>query len=205
MLADQQVSFEQTYGNMQREIEFEYRLFLKYLQKGYRSDLNSWDWKAKFRRDKNGVPVLSRIDAGHGWQASKLTVVKGEEYEYSVAGTWSTGKEPEVSSLTADGDAAGKGRLVGVLFKDYELSDEFPLGAFGTFTAPADGDLFLRCQDDWNSMADNKGKMSVKLKLKGKGMPLTAPKIEPPKPKTAATAGKPAEKGAKAKPPEPML
>lgn len=207
LLTKQDVSFHETYGNMSREIDFEYKVFLKYLQKGYRADLCSWDWKAKFRRDKSGVPAAARIDAGRGWQPSKLTVIKGEEYEYSVSGTWSTGKEAEASNLTADGAADGRGRLTGLLVKDYTLSETFPLGAFGTFTAPEDGDLYLRCQDEWNSLADNKGKMSVKLKLKGKGTPLPPPpmveasrdkgtnttdpgSVKPPKPSTPPSPAK---------------
>jgi hypothetical protein len=193
LLMKQDVSFEQTYGNMEKEIDFEYKLFLKDLKKGYRADLCGWDWKAKSRRDRTGNPLVAKIDAGRGWQPSRLTVVKDEEYEYSVTGTWASGREVANSNLTADGTADGKGRLTGILFQDYKLSDPFPLGEFGTFTAPADGDLYLRCQDDWASLGDNKGKVVVKLKVKGKGKPLSPPKKEPEKPE-AATKGKEREK-----------
>jgi hypothetical protein len=38
------------------------------------------------------------------------------------------------------------------------------LGVDGTFTAPGDGKLYLRCQDAWNQLADNHGSVKVKIK-----------------------------------------
>lgn len=58
------------------------------------------------------------------------------------------------------------GQLVGVLFNDYELSEPFAIPADGVFVAPGEGQLFLRCEEAWNRLADNKGKVNVKFKLK---------------------------------------
>jgi hypothetical protein len=58
------------------------------------------------------------------------------------------------------------GQLVGVLFNDYELSEPFAIPADGKFVAPGDGQLFLRCEEAWNRLADNKGKVNVKFKVK---------------------------------------
>lgn len=58
------------------------------------------------------------------------------------------------------------GQLVGVLFNDYELSEPFAIPADGSFVAPGEGQLFLRCEEAWNRLADNKGKVSLKFKLK---------------------------------------
>jgi hypothetical protein len=55
---------------------------------------------------------------------------------------------------------------MGILFEDYQLSDPFELGSSGEWEAPSDGQLYLRCHDDWNSLADNSGSVTVKLKLK---------------------------------------
>ena len=59
----------------------------------------------------------------------------------------------------------GQGKLVGILFDDYELSEPFDLGDSGEWTAPQDGKLFLRCQDGWCDLADNNGTVTVKWKL----------------------------------------
>jgi len=174
LLLNQGTSFEGVYGPMDREIEFEYRFFLKHLGRGYRVDLCSWDWKARFQAPRAGSATTARIEARGGWQPSRLRVKQGEEYEFSASGTWQT--KADDKAVSADGDASGKGRLVGILFNDYELSKPFELGAYGSFVAPGDGDLFLRCRDSWSELADNDGRMSVRLKVKGKGLPLAPPK-----------------------------
>ncbi len=174
LLTRADVSFEQIYGDMAREINFEYGLFLQQLDEGYRADLCSWDWSARWKKVRTSATTAAAIDAGHGWQPSKLTLVKGDEYEYSATGKWSIG--PGGGSVSADGGDNAAGQLVGVVFDDYELGEPFALGTYGSFTAPADGDLFLRCQDKWTELADNKGKISVRLKLKDKGPPLPPPK-----------------------------
>jgi hypothetical protein len=47
---------------------------------------------------------------------------------------------------------------------EYTLSQPFPLGAEGTFKPPASGKLFVRCEDAWGSLADNQGRITVKIK-----------------------------------------
>jgi hypothetical protein len=163
--------FWQVYGSQAEEIEFEYRLFLETLVPGYRVDLCSWDWKTRFSAAVGNRSLACTIRADRGWQASRLLVSKGTEYEFAATGEWSLGKGAE--KLTADGNDAGHSRLVGVIFNDYSLSEPFELGAAGSFIAPADGRLYLRCQDDWGSIADNSGSVSVRLKLQDTGRPLS--------------------------------
>ena len=105
------------------------------------------------------VPVL----ANRGWQATGLTVATGTQYAYSATGTWRTAKDAEpVDAKGGDDDA---GRLVGVLMQDYRLGEEFKLGESGSFKAPADGHLYVRCRDAWNQLADNTGRITLKIKL----------------------------------------
>ena len=173
-------SFEQAYGDMAKEISFEYRQFLKNLETGYRADLCSWDWKTKFKLVRSGAVSQVKIKAGEGWQPSRLIVNEGDEYEYSVAGTWTL--SPDGVPVDADGDARGRGKLIGVLLsdenRDYTLGKPFELGKFGSVTAPGNGSLYLRCREDWGGLADNQGTVSVKLKLKCKGPPLSPPKSD---------------------------
>lgn len=174
LLTGKRTTFERIYGNMSPEIEFEYRFFLQHLCRGYRVDLCSWNWKARYKHAVGAATISAKIDASRGWQPSGLLLKKGETYQYSAAGTWTLTKDGR--PVKPDGDASGTGRLVGVIFRDYELSQPFELGAYGKFTAPGDGRLLLRCADAWNEIADNKGKVSVRLKLDGEGDPL--PKSE---------------------------
>ncbi len=157
------VSFNSVYGTMAAEIEFEYHLFLKNLEPGYRVDLCSWDWKLKPQRARGSRVLLSKIEAARGWQPTRLDAKSGETFSYTAEGTWKV--EAEGEELTAEGEASGRGRLIGVLFEDYQLSEPFDLGATGTFTAESNGQLFVRCQDDWGKLADNSGTLTLKIKL----------------------------------------
>jgi len=156
------VSFEQTYGAMADQISFEYVFFLKHLTNGYRADLCSWDWKRKFLAMAPGSSRVVRVMANKGWQPSGVLVKTDVEYEVNATGSWKL--DPKVTKpLTADGDDAGEGKLVGVIFKDYQLSDEFEVGATTTLKPPSDGQLFLRMKSDWGSIGDNTGTIDVKI------------------------------------------
>ena len=163
LLSDEKTSFEEVYGPMEKEITFEYNFFLKHLDQGFRADLCSWDWKTKFQRLKGTGSAQAKIEAMRGWQASRVTVKTGDKLSYSTTGEWLVAKSGK--KLTADGEDEGKGKLVGILFEDYQLSEPFELGSSGEWEAPGDGKLYLRCRDDWSSTADNSGSITVKFKV----------------------------------------
>jgi hypothetical protein len=76
-----------------------------------------------------------------------------------------TEPQRETEAVDADGQAGGRGRLVGIVFNDYELSEPFELGAECTFKAPMDGRLYLRCREKWGQIAHNKGTINVQISL----------------------------------------
>lgn len=162
-LTKQDVSFEKVYGDVAREISFEYLFFLQHLDKGYRVDLCAWDWKRKYRPLTSAGPVTASIDAQRGWQATSVQVEAGIEYDYETKGTWKTASGGE--AVDADGAADGVGKLEGVIYNDFSLSDPFPLGRAGTWKAPAAGRLYVRCRDAFHELADNSGKVTLKVKL----------------------------------------
>jgi hypothetical protein len=188
LLAGKDTGFRQIFGAKIDELTFEYDFFLQHLEAGYRVDLCSWDWKRKFFALGAGRTVSATIQANRGWQPSGLTTAADVKYEYSATGTWTVGKESK--AVDADGAADGQGRLVGVLMKGYHLGKEFELGRSGSFTAPSAGNLYLRCCCDWTKIADNSGRIVVKLKYKGSD---EKPKETDEKPK-GTDAKPPAEK-----------
>lgn len=167
LLKKQPTSFEAVYGDMAEEIVFEYCFFLKHLEQGFRADLCTWDWQRKFRLPKGSTAITAKIKADHGWQPSGAMVAGGTSYDYAATGMWQTSKE--ASAVSADGDEGGAGRLFGAIMtdedgKNYQLGESFELGTKGKFTAATDGKLYLRCQDKWGELADNKGTLTVKIK-----------------------------------------
>lgn len=162
LLTTKGATFEQTYGDMAAEVSFEYLFFLQHVGNGFRTDLCAIDWKRRKVPLAPKATLTSRVMAGRGWQNTGALVTKGTGYAFDAAGTWQTAADAEPTS--ADGADQGRGRLVGTVMKEYKLSEPFDLGTKGTFYAPSDGLLFLRCQDDWCQLADNKGTVTVKLK-----------------------------------------
>ncbi len=172
-LTGQHVSFAETYGSMLDEVAFEYRFFVRHADQGYRVDLGRWDWNHQFKEPAGDSTVVARVAARRGWQASGAIVSSDKPYDYSASGAWRTSKDgPET---TANGQNDGSGRLEGVVFKDFVLSEPFELGAYGAFTPPSDGRLFLRCRDKWHELADNKGSMTVTIKRSSPGSKLPRP------------------------------
>ncbi len=163
LLAGNNSNFEKVYGAQAEEIEFEYKLFLKDMEPGYRCDLCSWDWKTRFKGISAKAQVVSNIAANKGWQASRLNVQQGIEYAINTDGEWKVSQDSD--ELLAAGDANGNGKLIGIIFTNYELSEPFELGSVDTFTPPASGKLYLRCKDNWGELSDNSGSIKASIKL----------------------------------------
>lgn len=161
LLNGQEVSFEEVFGPVADEISFEYDFFLQHFDVGYRVDLCVWDWKKKCRGLSASQTRKLEVQAGRGWQSSGCLLNAGQRYAFKTEGKCRYAKDgPE---MDADGDAAGRGRLVGVVQDGFELSEPFDLGHEGEFDAPGAGKLFLRCRDDWGQLADNQGKLTLRL------------------------------------------
>jgi hypothetical protein len=151
-------SFERVFGPMAREMEFEYSFFLENVATGYRPDLCAWDWETKFRAPAAGETVRRRIVAAGGWQPSGLALAANRRYAVKAEGAWSTNADGPLTG--ADGDQE-RGRLWGAVMTDFRLGRPFPLSAQGTLTAPAEGNLYLRCGDAWDQLGDNRGEVTV--------------------------------------------
>ncbi|MBN1909280.1 MAG: hypothetical protein JW818_06045 [Pirellulales bacterium] len=176
MLTGRNVNFQQVYGRMAPQIEFEYRFFLAHMDQGFRVDLCAWDWSKRFASLKGSARIVtSTVRADRGWQPSGVRVTADTEYEYAATGKWKTDRKPQPVDADGvpEGDTKGAGRLEAVvLSSDLKLGKPFNLGNQGTFKAPADGDLYFRCHDDWCQLDDNSGTLKVKTKAQGKGKSL---------------------------------
>jgi hypothetical protein len=153
-------TFEQHFGAVANEVSFEYRFFVQHIDVGFRADLCAWDWKTRFRA-LDERPAPAKVCSDRGYQASGLTVSKGQHIAFRATGQWST--SPDRPATSSAGDSEGRGKLVAALLEDYTLSKPFDLGDEGRFTARGNGKLYLRCQDAWNELADNDGTILVRF------------------------------------------
>ena len=165
--AQQENAFTEIFGPLQEELNFEYEQFLRHAEVGYRADLCRWDWNRHPRRMETGEILETEIQAARGWQAFDLQVQAGNVYAYRADGQWQLRADsPAISANGADEDAQ-RGRMVGAILRDYQLSDSFDLGTSGQFIAPTTGQLYLRCQDAWHELGDNSGAVIVRMMRQG--------------------------------------
>jgi hypothetical protein len=168
LLLDRPNSFEETYGSMAAEISFEYKHFIDTIDNGYRVDLTAIDWKKKFLPLQPGkLGPSSSIAANRGWQPTQAIVEAEKTYLYTTSGKWTVAKN--ATAMSADGDDSHRGRLMGAILSkdgdgDYKLCEEFALGSEGEFSAPTSGKLYVRCGDAWGGLADNSGRVTLKIK-----------------------------------------
>ncbi|MGB1707211.1 MAG: hypothetical protein ACPHF4_05245 [Rubripirellula sp.] len=155
-------TFEVVYGPMGQQLAFEYALFLDQLDNGYRADLCAWQWNRKFNPLAGKRRTQVQISALSGWQATGVQLEAGASYDLAALGNWKIAKDG--GEYDADGDKVGRGQLIAVIFDSFKLSDPFPIGKSKSFVSPTQGKLFLRCQDDWNKLADNAGEVTVHIR-----------------------------------------
>ena len=136
-------------------------------------DLCAWDWKTKFAYLRPGQVLAATVTAGRGWQATGLTVRPGMHYQCLATGNWRIAGESK--TVDANGDNQGRGRLVGVLMKNFQLGAEFEIGAQGALQLAGGGNLYLRCRNAWSKLADDSGHVAVRLTLHGPAAPGTMP------------------------------
>ncbi len=156
-------TFEAVYGPSGRQLAFEYALFLETMDNGYRVDLCAWQWNRKFSTLAGRRRTQTKVAARFGWQATGVSLEKGAAYDLAAIGNWKIAKDG--GEYDADGDQVGRGKLVAVIFNEFQLSEEFPVGKLSEgFVSPTNGQLFLRCRDDWNQLADNAGELTVHIR-----------------------------------------
>lgn len=157
----QREAFSNLFGPVGEQLAFEFNEFLQHVDVGYRVDLCCWDWNRRFLTLQQHSPVSRQVKAARGYQATGLLVESGKKYTCKTVGQWSIGGDAEL--VSADGAPDGSGRLVGVVFNQHRLTAPVELGAETTFTAPASGNLYVRCRDAWHQLDDNTGSVRVEF------------------------------------------
>lgn len=168
MKGERGATFENAFGSVAYEISFEYDQFVQQFGNGYRADLCAWDWKTKASKITSAERVRVEVKSAAGWQATKLQVVQGKQYDFVARGKWKIDEDGE--AFDADGSATGTGRLVAAILSradsgEYSLSEPFDLGTRGNFEANQDGQIVVRCDDAWTDLGDNADQIELYFRL----------------------------------------
>jgi hypothetical protein len=161
MLAKKRGSFTGTYGKQLKELEFEFEFFLNHVQPGFDANRCRWDWGARFKQPKPGKPFRSTVKADRGWQPSGVRVEEGQSYRLTAEGSWKLEEESDAITFTGTKIGSDQGGIEAVIMNRMDLTEPFAVDDSGSFTAVESGDLYIRCRDNWNALADNSGEVTV--------------------------------------------
>ena len=166
-------TFERLFGPKFADLQEEWLLFAHGLCYGDDIERAAIDFKA-------GQPLAAgksqkiEVESDRGWQSSGIAVVKGRRYAFSASGRFTLAREPKPWISEPQGvsiryfNGRPLGRLIGTVRADEGeagsmVRNIFDIGRGTEFVAPADGTLYLRLNDSWDSLADNTGGVEVEV------------------------------------------
>ncbi len=127
---------------------------------------------------------IVEVESKRSWQTTLLKVEPGRTYSISAGGQFDLEAPAGVPGSTETSsqwisEANGVsiryhkgqpvGRLLGAVYvegKPHSMLQAIPLGNSATFTASQSGTLYLRVNDRPDSLANNRGKLSVSIRAK---------------------------------------
>jgi len=156
-------------------LEPEWRLFISQIEPGY-------DFERAAITFREGAPFARATDvsvhADRGWQSSGLTLQRGKSYVVTADGrvTLGASTKPWISEPPGISLRYAGGRPIGMLMAAV-VDDLKQIGGEGGLLKPltvggstviepaTSGTLYLRINDNWNSLSDNSGEYTVHVRL----------------------------------------
>ncbi|MBM79375.1 MAG: hypothetical protein CMJ78_02120 [Planctomycetaceae bacterium] len=130
---------------------------------------------------ERGRPITANaasveIESDRGWQSTRWLLQAGKKYQITATGKITLAQEPKPWVSEAQGIsfryAGGRpiGQLLGTLLpvtdrKHTAFTQPTALGTNSTIQPKVTSTLYLRVNDYWNELADNKGSFRVSVKL----------------------------------------
>ena len=165
---DFQAVFEKDWIDLQDE----WRLFARNLCHGYDVERAAIEFISGTPVPAEGLEVS--IKADRGWQSSRAELEAGRAYVITADGQFEVAQEPKpwvsepqgVSIRYVDGRPLGQ--IVACLrtsspSERSSMRDVVTIARGATFTPKESGTLYLRVNDAWNALADNRGEVRVTI------------------------------------------
>jgi hypothetical protein len=170
--------FQRAFNLDTRDLATEWTLFAQNLQYGYDVARAAIDFQAGTELSASQSRGEIEIKADRGWQSSTVLMREGDKYAISATGRFELAQEPKPWISGPQGISfryfGGKplGLLLGCLRTESGESGGaedsmlrvYPIGRGGTFTAPVSGTMYLRINDEWSSLNDNNGSVTVEIR-----------------------------------------
>ena len=162
----------------ERDFATEWQLFLANLQYGYDLERAAIDFKTGTLLNPDQPEASVSVTAERGWQSSGVLLEAGRDYEVVAEGQFTLtqrigDEQPWLSEPQGISFRYFGGRPIGTLIGcvraeegptggvEDSMLQTITLGKRRTFRAPLSGTLYLRLNDAWNSLSDNRGDVRV--------------------------------------------
>lgn len=171
--------FHRAFGNDLRDLATEWALYSRNLQYGYDIVRSAIEFRSGTELASSQPEREVLVKADRGWQSSGVLLREGEMYTMTTSGRFELAQEPKPWVSEAQGISFRyfEGRPLGMLLgcirsEDGESGGELDsmlkveaLGRGGVFTAPVTGTMYFRVNDEWNSLSNNRGEVTVRIRL----------------------------------------
>lgn len=167
-----QQAFQERFGAELPTIDTEWRLFVLSLDDGHDIARAAIEFKPGQTLNASLPTIDSAVAADRGWQTSGVMVEKGRTYSITASGRITLADKPKPWVCEPQGitfryfDGQPLGRVIACIHANDasglgSMLKTIPIGRFAKFTAPTTGTLYLRANDAWNDLANNRGKFTV--------------------------------------------
>lgn len=169
--------FQELFATEERDLTTEWTLFTLNLQYGYDLERAAIEFRTGTPLAAHEAPREVVVQADRGWQSSGLFVEAGATYHLKASGRFTLADVPKPWVSEPQGvsiryfDGFPLGQLLACLRQENEptasgretMTNVLPIGRERQFTAPVSGTLYLRLNDSWSELADNRGQVLVTL------------------------------------------
>lgn len=166
--------FTQLFAADARNLELEWELFVRNIVYGFEIERAAIEFRPSAPIESGGT-ARADLKAAAGWQPTGVHVEAGATYRLTATGEVTVALEPRpwisepqgVSIRYAGGRPIG--RVLAAIRADATADDdpnawqEFDVGRSVDLAPTVSGDLFVRVNDNWNSLADNAGTYVVEV------------------------------------------
>lgn len=161
-----------------RDLVTAWTVFTGNLQYGYDLVRAAIDFRAGTPLETDKLSRTVQVEADRGWQSTGISATAGQRYEIVATGRCTLAEEPKPWISEPQGISIRYfrghpiGMLIGCLRTDEgpaggpeeSMLRIIPLGARQTFVPDVTGTLYLRINDAWNSLHDNRGQFEATLR-----------------------------------------
>ena len=170
--------FAAAFHDEARDLNTEWLLFVTHLQYGYEATRAAIDFQSGTRLTTDRPSHRLDIAADRGWQSSGVLLEAGLTYEIAASGRFSLADQPKPWESEPQGitfryfDRRPLGQLIGCLRAEEgdtggnndPMMKVIEIGRGRSLEAPLTGTLYLRLNDSWSLLGDNRGRISVEVR-----------------------------------------